>query len=234
MEDGFPHLDETVVATARYLAALTELTDDDVRRPSLLPGWTRAHVIAHLARNADGLTNVLHGAQAGEVRSMYPSEEARDADIEAGARGTAAELRADAVASARRWVQAANELHVANLENQFRARPNREPMPVRRVGILRRTEVEVHHVDLGTGYTAADWPPDFVDHLVKRRKRELETADQSLVLELTDRGSSIQIGSGGPTVSGSAGEVLWWLLGRGGGEGVACSSGQLPELGKWA
>ena len=234
MEDAFPHLDETVVATARYLASLTDLTDEDVRRPSLLPGWTRGHVISHLARNADGLANVLHGAQAGEIRSMYPSQEARDTDIEAGSSRSAAELRADAIASAGRWVQAANELHVANLENPFRARPDRDPMPVRRVGILRRTEVEVHHADLGVGYTAADWPADFVDHLLKRRTRELEAGEHAVVLELTDRGTSVEVGSGGPAVSGSAADVVWWLLGRGGGEGVTCSSGQLPDLGKWA
>ena len=55
MDTDFPHLDETVVATARYLEALTELSDDDVRAPSLLPGWTRGHVITHVARNADAL-----------------------------------------------------------------------------------------------------------------------------------------------------------------------------------
>jgi maleylpyruvate isomerase len=28
----------------------------DVRAPSLLPGWTRGHVLSHIARNADGIT----------------------------------------------------------------------------------------------------------------------------------------------------------------------------------
>ena len=81
MDTDFPHLDETVVATARYLEALTELGDDDVRAPSLLPGWTRGHVITHVARNADALANVLHGAQRGELRAQYPSSEERDPDV---------------------------------------------------------------------------------------------------------------------------------------------------------
>src|SRR3954452_1788676 len=233
MDDGFPHLDETVIATARYLASLSELTDEDVRQPSVLPGWTRAHVIAHLSRNADALTNVLHGAQAGEQRGQYPSTEQRDADIEAGSRHTVAELRGEAVASAGRWVQAANELHSSKLDAPGSRVPGSPPFPVRRVGRMRRTEVEVHHADLDIGYTVADWPADFVDLLLERRTGQLET-DQPMVLELTDRGSSIGIGSGGPTVSGSTADVLWWLLGRGGGERVACSSGQLPDLGKWA
>lgn len=234
MADGFPHLDETVVATARYLAALTELTDEDVRQPSVLPGWTRAHVITHLARNADALTNVLHGAQAGEQRSQYPSTEDRDADIEAGAGRSVAELRADAIASAGRWVQAANELHTSKLDAPGSRVPGSPPYPVRRVGRMRRTEVEVHHADLAIGYTPADWPADLVDLLLERRTLELEKADRPLVLEFTDDRSPIEVGPGGPTVSGSTADVVWWLLGRGGGEGVACSSGQLPELGKWA
>ena len=51
------HVDETADATARYLEALTTLSEPDVRAPSLLPGWSRGHVITHVARNADGLPN---------------------------------------------------------------------------------------------------------------------------------------------------------------------------------
>jgi maleylpyruvate isomerase len=40
-------------------AALDRLTEPDLDRPSLLPGWPRRTVIAHLARNADALVNLL-------------------------------------------------------------------------------------------------------------------------------------------------------------------------------
>jgi maleylpyruvate isomerase len=232
MDTNFPHLDETVVATARYLEALTELDDEALREPSLLPGWTRAHVVGHVSRNADALARVLHGAQEGEVRAMYDSQEQRDADIEATAGWSAERLRADAVAAAGRWHQAANELHAVNLDASGRSRPESEPWPVRRVGAMRRTEVEVHHADLGIGYTAADWPEDLVTHLLKRRKRELEVGGRALTLELSDR-EPLSIGTDGPTVSGSAADVLWWLLGRGSGDGLACSDGQLPDIGRW-
>jgi maleylpyruvate isomerase len=232
MDTNFPHLDETVVATARYLEALTELDDDAMRQPSLLPGWTRAHVVGHLSRNADALANVLHGAQAGEVRAMYQSKEQRDGDIEATAAWGPERLRADAVASAGRWLQAANELHASNLEAPGCSRPGSEQWPVRRVGVMRRTEVEVHHADLGIGYTAAHWPDDFVAHLLKRRQRELEAAGQAMTLELSDR-EPVTVGTGGPTVSGTSADVVWWLLGRGSGQGLACSEGQLPDLGRW-
>ena len=231
--DTFPHLDETVVATARYLEALTGLADEELRRPSLLPGWTRAHVVAHVSRNADALTNVLHGAQAGEVRWMYESQEQRDAEVEAGAAWSAERLREDAIASAGRWQQAANELPVGNLEAPACRLPGSEHWPVRRVGVMRRTEVEVHHADLGIGYTAQDWPADFVAHLLKRRRRELETEGRALRLELADA-EPVPTGTGGPTVSGAAADVVWWLLGRGTGERLACSEPTLPEIGRWA
>jgi maleylpyruvate isomerase len=233
MDTDFPHLDETVVATARYLEALTELSDEDVRQPSLLPGWTRAHVITHLARNADALVRVLHGAVAGEVGAMYDSQEKRDADIEQGASRTADELREDAVASAGRWKEAANELHLSQVEAPASRVPGGPTWPVKRVGILRRTEVEVHHADLGLWYSAVQWPDDFVEHLLLRRKRELEEAGIALQLELSDRDTML-VGVGGPVVSGASADVLWWLLGRGAGEGVKSSDGRLPELGPWA
>jgi maleylpyruvate isomerase len=98
---------------------------------------------------------------------------------------------------------------------------------------MRLTEVEVHHADLGTAYTAADWPDDFVDHLLGRRQRELAAAGVPLTLELTDRDSSLDVGPGGPRVSGATADVVWWLLGRGTGERLACSEPRLPDLGRW-
>lgn len=233
MGTDFPRLDETVVATAGYLERVARLTEDDVRAPSLLPGWTRAHVITHLARNADALAGVLRGAQTGEVRAMYPSQEQRDADIEDGAGRPVAELRADAVASAGRWHQAANELHAALLDAPASRLPGDPTWPVRRVGSMRWTEVEVHHADLGLGYTAEDWPAEFRADLMERRRRELEETGPALHCYATDTGERWSSGDG-PQVTGRSADLLWWLLGRGSGEHLQSSHGTLPELGRWA
>ena len=56
------------------------------RAPSLCEGWTRAHVVTHIARNADALSNLVHWATTGEPTPMYASPESRDADIAEGAR----------------------------------------------------------------------------------------------------------------------------------------------------
>ena len=73
---------ERDLAWARYahdelLAALDRLPDRDFAGPSLLPGWTRAHVAAHLAHNAEGLGRLATWAATGVETPMYPSAAAR-------------------------------------------------------------------------------------------------------------------------------------------------------------
>src|SRR5580698_10405882 len=82
-------------ATARLAATSEGLTDEDAAAPSLLPGWTRGHVLTHIARNADALRNLLIWARTGVERPDYATTGARDQDIAAGASSSAAELAAD-------------------------------------------------------------------------------------------------------------------------------------------
>ena len=70
-------LDEMAAATDRLLRSVDGLTEEDLAGPSLLPGWTRAHVLTHVARNADGFVNLVHAARTGEDREMYAGWEGR-------------------------------------------------------------------------------------------------------------------------------------------------------------
>ena len=74
--------DEIDQATQRLLDTARIITEPDLRAPSLLPGWTRAHVLAHLARNADAMRTVLAGVRTAQDRPGYASAEAREAGIE--------------------------------------------------------------------------------------------------------------------------------------------------------
>src|SRR5690349_7170928 len=76
------------------------MTAADLRAPSLLPGWSRAHVLAHLARDADAMRNLLIGARAGQDRPAYASPQARNADIDSSAAAGAKELVDDLASSA--------------------------------------------------------------------------------------------------------------------------------------
>src|SRR5690242_21249365 len=100
MDEVGHSLDRVAAATDRVLVTATGLSDAQARGPSLLPGWSRGHVLTHIARNADGLRNLLIWARAGTQTPMYASAESRSADIEAGAGRPAADLAADVGESA--------------------------------------------------------------------------------------------------------------------------------------
>src|SRR6476619_3951077 len=94
-------LDEMAEATDRLLTSVDALTEDACREPSLLPGWTRGHVLTHVARNADALTNLVLAAVTGDGRPMYPgAPDAREVAIEQGAGRHLADLRIDLAESA--------------------------------------------------------------------------------------------------------------------------------------
>jgi maleylpyruvate isomerase len=87
-------------ADDRVLATATALSDAQAREPSLLPGWSRGHVLTHIARNADGMVNLLRWARTGAQIPMYASAQSRAADIEAGGGRPAADLAAEVRQSA--------------------------------------------------------------------------------------------------------------------------------------
>ncbi len=235
---ALPNLVEMVTASTRYLGALSDLTDEEAAGPSLLLGWTRAHVITHLARNADALCNLLHWAETGEVHYMYASRETRDADIAAGADRSAHDLRVDASASAGRLIQAVNELDVRHENAQVARRPGDATFPAKEVPTHRWVELQVHEADLDHGYTAADWSPRFCDVLLS-----LVVPDRahgpSMTLRATDTSGVWQYGGAagqpgaGPTIEGRACDLAWWAVGRGDGSGLSSDAGDLPQLSPW-
>jgi maleylpyruvate isomerase len=228
-----PALAALEAATSRYLEALTVLDDQAMHAPSLLPGWSRGHVVTHLSRNADAMVNVLTGARLGEVRAMYPSQEQRNSDIDSGAPRNAEELRSEAEQTCRALLEAARALTVDQWNSPVRRTPDAEPFPARTVPAARLLEVEVHHADLGVGYTWEDWDASFADAVIARAQGE-RSEEPSVVLRSTDTGGLWKIGpGGGPEVSGPAGALAWWLLGRGDGAGLESSAGPVPALGRW-
>lgn len=231
---AIPNLVEMVMATTRYLGALSDLTDDDVRAASLLPGWSRGHVITHLSRNADAFGNLLHWAETGEPRYMYESREQRDLDIEAGAARSAHDLRVDASASAGRFLQAINELDVRHEDTLVAKGEGGPQFPAREVVTHRWIEVAVHHADLDLGHGPKSWDDHFCDVLLSS-----VVADRAdgppMVLRATDSDGQWQYGpeDHGPTVTGRACDLAWWAIGRGDGSGLSSSTGSLPGLSRW-
>jgi maleylpyruvate isomerase len=150
-------------AHGRLHATVAELTDATARQPSRLPGWSVGHVLTHLARNADSVVRRLEAADEDRLVDQY-ADGTREAEIEAGANRSAALLAADVLAA-----DAAVERLIATLPDAVWDRPVRRSgpaggtVPAQRLLYSRWREVEVHHVDLGLAYTAADWPAELVE-----------------------------------------------------------------------
>ncbi len=229
--DATVHLLED--ASSRLVRTVDGLSADDWAAPSQLPGWTRAHLVAHLALNAEGLAAALGGVVAGQAVAMYSSQESRDGDIEELAGAEPAELRDRMLAGVTDFADAVAAVPEDRWSTSIDRTPGSERTFVAAAAPgMRLREVEIHHADLGAGYSHAAWPTAFsaqvLDAMTKRgAARDPFTADPS------DLDGTWAFGQGGPTVSGSAADLAWWLTGRGPGEGLTSDSGTLPGIEEW-
>ncbi|WP_280249800.1 maleylpyruvate isomerase family mycothiol-dependent enzyme [Nocardia abscessus] len=229
-------LDTVAAATSRLLDTIRGLDEHAVSEPSSLPGWTRGHVLAHLARNADSLVNLLLWAHTGVEIPQYASPFLRDHDIEAGAPRPFSEHLADNEAATTRFLALARSLTDDAWRAQVRTRQGR-PIPATEVLWMRLQEVEIHHVDLNTGYHPSDWPTPFVARILPQAAADLTrlTADNPLepfTLRATDSDFTATIGTAPTThtISGPASSLAAWLLGRSPGADL---TGDLPPLPAW-
>jgi maleylpyruvate isomerase len=208
-----PETDIARVADAheRFLGAVRDLSDEHVRRRSLLPGWTVGHVLTHVARNADSHVRRAEAAVRGEVVDQYHGGLAgREADIEAGAGRSAVEILDDVRRSARAVDDAWRALPADAWTARSRDANGRE-RPLFELPARRWQEVEVHVVDIDVGVTHRDWPEAFVlEWLPRTRER------------MWDRLPSQPIGLGFDDPR----DELAWLYGR-------LRRDDLPQLPPW-
>jgi maleylpyruvate isomerase len=179
-------------AHERFFATASKVDDQTARKPSLLPGWTIAHVLTHVARNADGHTRRLEAALRGQEVARYPGgPEQRNREIEEGAKRPVKELLRDVELSAARvediWARS-QQAGWPNAELLAGDRFATYDSPVRRL-----REVEVHHVDLGLDYKPTDWPEEYLQW-------ELPLALAGLPDRIADRDQRCRL--------------LAWLIGR--------------------
>ncbi|MFE6827445.1 maleylpyruvate isomerase family mycothiol-dependent enzyme [Streptomyces sp. NPDC057690] len=226
MIDHAHDLESVREATERLLTAVAELDNASAAEPSRLPGWSRGHVLAHIARNADALTNVLEG------RPMYADAFVRDADIERDAPRPLDVQITDVRESAARFQ--ATGAAPADWSRTVELR-NGVVDTAARVPFRRWVEVELHFVDLGIGYELEDLPEEFVvrqiDFLAERFAGHKDVPSTGL---RSDDGATWTTGGGAPGgpvgVRGPAPELLGWLAGRRDGSGLTTDGGPLPAL----
>lgn len=212
--------------------------DPDVRAASLLPDWSRGHVLTHLARNADAIARTVDGALRGERVARYPDGPAgRNADIEAGAGRAPAELIADLAAAGERL----DELFAA-VDAADGWALGCDDRTTAEYALARWREVEIHRVDLGGSYRASDWPSSFVAYLLPTLVTTVgERSNGSLRITVTAPGSVVTELAGAVWTCGEAPDaaevtgpdwaLLAWALGR--PEAAQDALNRTPPLKPW-
>jgi len=202
------------------------------RDGSRLPGWSRAHVLVHLARNADGLRNLLLSARTATPLRVYASPQTRLADIEAGVTRPAEVIAADAVESSNRFVVEARAMPPEAWDEEVlfsSGQPDPPVLAARRVLEMRLQEVCLHHVDLDVGYEFDAVPARLLLELLQRLVTYRQRQGVRVAIRVSGSEHPNLVGDpAGPVVGGDAAALVAWLAGRS-HHGVQ-SDGPLPEL----
>ena len=222
------------LGTAYFRRALQRVRNDEFAAPSLLPGWRREQLVAHVGYNARAVARLVTWAATGVETPMYASPEARAEEIEAGAT-----LRPDALRSL-------CEHAAIDLDVRWRDLPDdrwgatvvtaqgRE-VPASETLWMRSREVWLHAVDLRNGGSVDDFPEELIDlllaDLIAVWRRKLPADAQDIVLEPIDRENAFGIRQTSDDTSlivrGSARDLVAWGTGRG-SRGVLTAAGDPP------
>lgn len=190
MDSPTGDVDGCADAHRRLLAVAANVSEEQIRRPSALPGWSVGHVLTHLEQNAEAMCRRIEAATRGELIDQYAGGTAgRAAQVEAGAGRDLAEIVLGVSRSATRLDE-----WFASLTPEVWARPVRTVAggehPVADLPFRRWREVEVHLVDVGLGATADQWSVEFAERALPR-----------LIAGLPDRSDPRELAA--------------WILGRG-------------------
>ncbi len=213
--------------TSRLVETVGALAD--LGHPSLCDGWTRGHVVAHVARNADAIGRLAEWAVTGHRQEMYPGGAGgREAEIAEGAGRPHAELVLDLTRSAAAVAQRLEALDGGTVVDEVELRGGLL-MESGGLPFLRLREVVYHHVDLDAGFTFGAVEPDLLRRFIGDSVARLELGRRRRSLTLVaDEGDRWVVGGGETQVRGSLAGLLLWLARRI-PTGVR-TDGDLPEL----
>ncbi len=163
-------------------------------------------MLTHLARNADALLRMLVGAQGATPLPMYPSIEARNADIEAGAHRSAEVVFQDVHITAETLAVAVTDVASATWSMVVTLLPPLGPMegPVAEILEMRLREVEIHHADLAVGHDFSATDPTTLDHLIASTvERFRGRVPAPIRLVASDTGARYSLIANDPAAEGS-------------------------------
>ncbi|WP_395402862.1 maleylpyruvate isomerase family mycothiol-dependent enzyme [Arthrobacter sp. UC242_113] len=224
-----------------------KLTDADVLAPSALPGWTRGHVLAHIAGISNAMARQLEYAARGETVELYDGGyDGRTKAIEMSAGHALAQHRTDLDAALQRALGAFDSLDAdadAGDADGTGAGGWRAPISYRGGvvldgGLALWRELVIHASDLNTGRGPETWSRPFCEHLFTFLAARVPE-EQKLVLQPLGL-PPVTIGAGrrSTVISGMVTDIAAWLAGRepslGSLRASAAADGvDLPELLPW-
>ncbi|MFD5466478.1 maleylpyruvate isomerase family mycothiol-dependent enzyme [Kitasatospora sp. NPDC127059] len=230
-QPDFDGLYGAVRASAERLrTSLEQLTDRQAREPSLLPGWSRGHVLTHLARSADAYRWTFALARTGTAPGPRADAAELARQLGEGAGRGAEALVADLRAALDGLLRDAAELPAARRAVLVPALAGwRHPAWY----LLWRAwrELEVHGVDLNHGLTPSGWPDGFVRRALAETAATLGARGIPLArVEAEDLGSGWTVSGSGPVVRGPGRVLLTWLAGRGSAADLRVDGVAVPGL----
>ncbi|MDE8669977.1 maleylpyruvate isomerase family mycothiol-dependent enzyme [Pseudarthrobacter sp. H3Y2-7] len=227
--------------TAFFARKLNELPDAELDGSSLLPGWTRRHIVAHVGYNARAIARLIEWAATGVETPMYSSPEARKHEIEFGATLSPIALRHLFDHSAVHLNVEWRDLPADAWHHKVKTAQGRI-VPAEETVWMRTREVWMHAVDLDNGATFSDIPVPVLERLLEDITGAWKTrgTDTGLVVKVTGQEPEPSFGdtpAAQPTVvSGPLPTVVQWAAGRGSGGVAAMRKGTplaVPPAPKW-
>ncbi|MDT2007357.1 maleylpyruvate isomerase family mycothiol-dependent enzyme [Rhodococcus opacus] len=204
--------------TAYFAQRLAELSDSDLDGETLLSGWSRRHLLAHVGYNAAALCRLLDWAATGIETPMYASAEQRGREIAEGATLSAAALRNLFDHTVARLDEKWRNLPASAWEAQVRTAQGRL-VPVSETAWMRTREVWIHAVDLGNGGRFGDFPDVVLDSLLTDIIGMWQRKDLGAGLILAvDGGEPVAVRPDSPVsekIGGSLASLVRWAAGRG-------------------
>ncbi|WP_120004644.1 maleylpyruvate isomerase family mycothiol-dependent enzyme [Nesterenkonia muleiensis] len=206
--------------TAFWHRKVGELNDAELDGDTLLSGWNRRHLVAHVGYNARAISRLVYWANTGIETPMYSSPEDRNREIELGATMPTRALRHlndhAAVSLNVEW----RDTPAEKWENIVRTAQGRQ-VPLSETVWMRTREVWLHAIDLDNGARFSDVPISVLERLlgdITGAWRNRGT-DPGFAIEVTGRPDLGVSGAGAgeasaTSIQGSLSAVVSWASGR--------------------
>jgi maleylpyruvate isomerase len=188
-----------------------KLAEEDVQAPSALPGWTRGHVLAHLAGISNAMARQLEFARRGEQVELYDGGfEGRTKAIDMAAGHSLGQHRADLDTALGRALQAFDALEADAWQVPISYRGG----VVLDGGFALWRELVIHASDLNTGRGPETWSRQFCEHLFEFLAVRVPEGQRFVLQPLGLPPVTIGAGNRSTVINGMLTDIAAWLAGR--------------------